>query len=144
MLFDPRRLKFMTELTGEPVPYAYEFRRLNQGHSGMSKQHSWHYKCTRIVGSLQCAPRNFETVAQSLHELMLTGFMYSRSVIWMVNIKTDRLERLLTPLWVWWLRVTLRRWMGEWVTLVVIYRIGGSYWSLILKLMGLMGGQCLY
>jgi hypothetical protein len=34
--------------------------------------------------------------------------------------------------------------MGEWVTLVVIYRIGGSYWSLILKLMGLMGGQCLY
>jgi len=28
--------------------------------------------------------------------------------------------------------------MGEWVTLVVNYRIGGSYWSLILKLMVLM------
>lgn len=41
MLFDPRRLKFMTaELIGEPVPYASEFRRLNQGNNWMSKQHS--------------------------------------------------------------------------------------------------------
>jgi len=30
--------------------------------------------------------------------------------------------------------------MGEWVTPVVNYRTGGSYWSFILKLMGLMGG----